>query len=229
MNLRYDNATPGKALSLIGRTKPDVVTLDEVSDMWRSKLALLSAAYPHSIFCPYPNLVFGVAILSRRPFAAGSEPVCFERGAMAVATVDFGGQEIDVAALHLAWPWPSHQAWQIGAISEPLSELSESALLAGDLNATPWSAAARRVAEAGALTLAPSAGPTWLYWRLPGLLRFAGLPIDNVLFKGDVVVHDVRTLEETGSDHLPVLVEFSLRPARDPDSEAKTAIASAAR
>ena len=58
------------------------------------------------------------------------------------------------------------------------------------------------------------AGPTWLYRALPELLRFAGLPIDQVFAKGDVVVHSVGTLEAVGSDHLPVLVEFSLKAAQ---------------
>src|SRR5690606_35155834 len=34
-NLRYDNPTPGAFLSLVGRAKPDVITLNEVSRPWR--------------------------------------------------------------------------------------------------------------------------------------------------------------------------------------------------
>ncbi|TIX39650.1 MAG: AP endonuclease, partial [Mesorhizobium sp.] len=76
----------------------------------------------------------------------------------------------------------------------------------------PWSAAVRRVAALGKLTVMPSAGPTWMYIKLPDVLRrFAGLPIDQVFSKGGVTIHSATRLEETGSDHLPVLVEFSLR------------------
>ena len=91
MNLRFNNPTPKKVLSLIGRTNPDVITLDEVSAMWTTELGYIASAYPYRILCPYPNGVFGVALLSRRPFAAGTEPHCEPRGAMAIATVDFGG------------------------------------------------------------------------------------------------------------------------------------------
>lgn len=227
MNLRYDNPTPEKVLSLIGREKPDVITLDEVSDMWKEKLGLLSQAYPYRIMCPYPNGVFGVALMSRRPFAAGTEPRCFGRGALAVATVDLGGTEIDVAAIHLGWPWPFEQSWQIGKLSSALQALPQTAILAGDCNATPWSAAVRRVADLGGLTPMRSVGPTWLYIKLPDFLRFAGLPIDQVFSKGDVDIHSARRLEDTGSDHLPVLVEFSLKPGKDePDDEPRTATVS---
>ncbi|SIT58865.1 Endonuclease/exonuclease/phosphatase [Mesorhizobium prunaredense] len=227
MNLRFNNPTPEKVLSLIGRTQPDVITLDEVSDMWKAKLGLLTSSYPHRILCPYPNGVFGVALLSRRPFAAGRQPRCDGRGAMAIATVDFGGTDVDVAAMHLTWPWPRHQSRQIGGLSGEFASLGETSIMACDCNAVPWSAAVRRVAGLGKLTVAPSPGPTWLPIKLPEFLRFAGLPIDLVFSKGAVLIHSVSRLENTGSDHLPLMVEFSLRPEqKKPVDEHETATAS---
>jgi endonuclease/exonuclease/phosphatase (EEP) superfamily protein YafD len=228
MNLLYDNPTPEKVLSLIGRTKPDVVTLDEVSAMWKGKLDLLAASYPYRIVCPFPNRVFGVALLSRRPFAEGGEPRCYDRGSMAVAKIDFSGTPIDVAALHLGWPWPFDQSWQIGNLAAPLAGLAGTAIMAGDCNAVPWSAAVRRVAKAGGLTLMPSAGPTWLYRKLPDFLRFAGLPIDQVFSKGDVRIHAAERMEDTGSDHLPILVEFSISPEPGEPQSEQTSLAAAA-
>lgn len=140
MNLRYDNPTPKKVLSLIGRTNPDVITLDEVSEMWTTELGYITSAYPYRILCPYPNGVFGVALLSRRPFAAGTEPRCERRGAMAIASVDFGGVSADVAAIHLSWPWPREQSWQIGELSEQLVSLGETAW---PVTATPCRGARR--------------------------------------------------------------------------------------
>ena len=199
MNLRFNNPTPKKVLSLIGRTSPDVITLDEVSEMWATELGYITSAYPYRILCPYPNGVFGVALLSKRPFAAGTEPFCERRGAMAIAKVDFAGTGVDVAAIHLSWPWPREQAWQIGELSEPLASLGETAIMAGDCNAVPWSAAVRRVASLGQLTIMPSAGPTWIHIKLPDFLRrFAGLPIDQVFSKGAVVIHSAARLEDTG-------------------------------
>ncbi|MER8375379.1 endonuclease/exonuclease/phosphatase family protein [Mesorhizobium sp. M1406] len=227
MNLRYDNPTPKKVLSLIGRTNPDVITLDEVSAMWATELGYISSAYPYRILCPYPNGIFGVALLSRRPFAAGTEARCERRGAMATATVDFGGIDVDVAAIHLSWPWPREQYWQIGELTDQLSALGETAIMAGDCNAVSWSAAVRRVASLGGLTVMPSAGPTWIHIKLPDVLRrFAGLPIDQVFSKGGVTIHSSTRLEDTGSDHLPVMVEFSLRLAQQkPVDEHETATA----
>ncbi|WP_425277752.1 endonuclease/exonuclease/phosphatase family protein, partial [Mesorhizobium metallidurans] len=229
MNLRFDNPTPKKVLSLIGRTNPDVITLDEVSEMWTTELGYITSAYPYRILCPYPDGVFGVALLSRRPFAVGTKPFCERRGAMAIAKVDFGGIGVDVAAIHLSWPWPREQPWQIGELSGPLASLGETAIMAGDCNAAPWSAAVRRVASLGKLTVMPSVGPSWIYRKLPDFLRrYAGLPIDQVFSKGAVLIHSASRLEDNGSDHLPVMVEFSLRPEeKKPVDEDETATASA--
>ena len=227
MNLRFNNPTPKKVLSLIGRTNPDVITLDEVSGMWAKELGYIAGAYPYRILCDYPNGIFGVALLSRRPFAAGTAPRCEPRGAMATATIDFGGIPVDVAAIHLSWPWPKEQYWQIGELAEPLAALGETAIMAGDCNAVPWSAALQRVARLSGMTLMPSAGPTWIHRSLPDFLRrYAGLPIDQVFRKGGVTILSSARLEDTGSDHLPVLVEFTLRPDDNaPEDEHRSALA----
>ena len=212
LNLRYIHPEPALVLSMIGRIKPDVITFNEVSPSWAEKLKLIKATYRYSIFCPFPKRLWGVAIMSRRPFAEDGAPFCAPEGTFAIASVDFGGQTADIAALHLGWPWPFPQYREIGGLSPFIAQLGPTAILAGDLNAAPWSHSPALVSAAGGMTLMPSAGPSWLDRRLPNALFFAGLPIDQVFAKGDILVHSVRTLDPVGSDHLPVLVEFSLRP-----------------
>lgn len=226
LNLRFDNGTPEKVLSLIGRTQPDVVTLNEVSVPWTEQLARISAAYPYRIVCDAVSTVGTVAILSRRPFATGETGACRDTGDLATARIDLGGRVLTVAALHLKWPWPSGQSKQIDRLTAPLSELGATALLAGDLNATPWSHAVARIAEAGRLSHVSGSTPTWLYRKLPKSWRqWIGLPIDHVFSKGAVSVHSVRMLNDVGSDHAPVLVEFSLAdPKPDGDPETTTVL-----
>ncbi len=226
LNLRFDNEDPSRTLSLIGRVQPDVITLNEASEPWHDRLALIANAYPYSILCPFPNRVWGVAILSRRPFAKGTTPRCDPRGAFAVASIDFGGQAVDIASLHLGWPWPYEQAWQIGGLTDDLGRLGPTAILAGDLNATPWSQTTAHVAAAGNVTLMPSPGATWLPFGLPEALRFAGLPIDQVFATPTITMHGISRLEPVGSDHLPVIVQFSLRPGAGPRGTGETATAS---
>jgi endonuclease/exonuclease/phosphatase (EEP) superfamily protein YafD len=213
MNLQFDNRHPEKLLSLIGSIQPDAITLNEVSDKWAVVLRGLSGAYPYSVICP------PLAILSRRPFERLALQSCYKGATLATAAVDFDGQEVTVAAVHLGWPWPHPQYRQIDAVAPLLGALTGTVILAGDFNAAGWSVAASRLAKAGGLTLAPSIGPSWLFSSLPKALRpWIGLPIDHVFAKGNVVIHSAKVQADAGSDHLPVLVEFSLlagTPAAD--------------
>ena len=217
LNLRFDNPTPGPTLSLIGRLKPDVITLNEVSAAWMSRLQALNHAYPFTVFCPTDNHIGGSAILSRRPFVAGDEPRCGDNGSFAAARYDFGGKVVEVAALHLGWPWPFHQPWQLPRIKPLLERIGGTAIVAGDLNSVPWSHTARQVSEASGARLLRGIGPTWLDRRLPVAMRpLIGLPIDNVLVKGGVIPVDAGTSEWVGSDHLPILMKFMLLEEAQP-------------
>ena len=229
-NLRYDNRTPEAFLSLVGRTRPDVITLNEVSEHWRGKLQVLESAYPHFYYCEPARGVWGVAILARRPFAADGEVRCDRRGAFARGDFDFGGRTISIAALHLGWPWPFGQDRQVRQLEPYLAGISENALLAGDMNATPWSRTVSDVARAGAFELMPSPGPTWIDWRLPISLVSIGLPIDQVFAKGDVRVLSVSRGEPIGSDHLPLIVDFTIAPREgSPAGQPETDVAAGQR
>ena len=208
MNLLFDNARPSLVLDLIRREKPDILLLEEVSAMWEGELAALQDLYPHSFVCRPPESD-GVAVFSRRPFAAACPPACFERRLLAIAAVDLDGWQVNCAALHLAWPWPYPHPQEITDLTGALRGLGRDAILTGDLNAVPWSAAALRVGRAGGLRVIRGIGATWLPLALPPFLRSAGLPIDQVMAKGEVAVHSVSRLPPAGSDHLPLLVEFS--------------------
>lgn len=223
LNLLWINPTPEKALSEIGRVQPDIVTLEEVSSMWAEKLKLLAPTYPYSVICPRGRRIGGVAILSRRPFTFGTEPTCLLGGSLAIANIDLGGRTLDVATVHLDWPWPYRQSQEVSDLEPLLARLLDNALVAGDFNSVGWSKTLRRVAAAGGLTSIPPVGPTWLHPALPVALRpYIGLPIDHVLWKGNIHIHSAATGADAGSDHAPIVVEFSIsgsipRPPEEAD------------
>ncbi|WP_368856592.1 endonuclease/exonuclease/phosphatase family protein [Chelativorans sp. ZYF759] len=219
LNLRFNNPTPEKVLSLIGRTQPDIVALTEVSDMWRERLEVTAHAYPHRIICPPPSRIGGVAILSRRPFVDGGEPECHERGAMAVARVDLSGETINVAALHLGWPWPFDQPDALPRVVRHLARLRGPGIVAGDFNAAPWSWTVRHAAAKTGFRVVEGVGPTWLFLSMPDWLRrHVGLPIDHLMAKGGVAPHAIGRQGDAGSDHLPILMDFSV-PRGEPRRE----------
>jgi endonuclease/exonuclease/phosphatase (EEP) superfamily protein YafD len=220
LNLRHDNARPGAVLSLIGHRKPDVISLNEVTAEWRARLSLIAHAYPHRIFCHHGDGKFGVALLSRRPFAVSPQGACNRKGNFAAIALDFGGRETMIGTLHLDWPWPFTQPHQIETLAPRLKTFGETGILVGDFNAVPWSETVRQIAEAGGFRIVRGIGPTWLHRFLPaGLLPVIGLPIDQVLAKGRLSTLSVTRLEYVGSDHRPLLVTFVLAPPAAPEAE----------
>ncbi len=215
-NLRFDNADPKGFLRLAGEVNADVMTLNEVSKRWLPALETLKAAFPNQLICSADSAIGGVAILSKRPFVDNAENGCSNAGVLALQHVDFGGREAVVGAAHLFWPWPHQQPQQITEMRERLRANGKAGMpmiLAGDLNAVRWSHAAKRLASfLGAKRLTVPGG-SWLYHTIPaGCIKWAGLPIDNVLARG-IEASNIETLPPFGSDHLAVRVEFGL-PAK---------------
>ncbi|MBB2970172.1 endonuclease/exonuclease/phosphatase family protein [Mesorhizobium sp. RMAD-H1] len=224
LNLRYNNQDPAEVLRLIAREKPDIITLQEVSVEWEPKVKLLEARYPYRQYCRTSPNAWGVDILSRRPFAEGSQSGCVGDGLMAFARFDLGGTPVSVVALHLSWPWPFRQPRQINFVLPHLARLDDPLLIAGDFNATPWSNAVRRIEAATGTHHLSGIGPSWLHWALPaGLARYIGLPIDQVLVSSGIDVTRIGTLAPAGSDHLPVRLDFSVQPPpRAPEGGTQT-------
>ena len=220
-NLRFDNKTPEEFIRLIAETKPDVMTLAEVSWTWEPRLKTISAMYPHQKICRVQNKYGGVAIFSRRPFAADGLSFCDRDSAVAVQTVDFNGTLVTVVAMHLEWPWPRLQREQIVWLQPEFDKIRTSghpALMAGDMNATPWSATLQDIAKQTETEVLPQIRGTWFFNGLPpGLATWLGLPIDNMLTSKKIVARQVEIQRHTGSDHRSLLLEFSLKEADDSD------------
>jgi endonuclease/exonuclease/phosphatase (EEP) superfamily protein YafD len=81
-------------------------------------------------------------------------------------------------------------------------------LLIGDLNVSPWSSYfARLLKDSGLKNSMKGFGfqPSW-----PAGNRFLRIPIDQILYSPQITIHHRTVGADIGSDHLPVIVDFSL-------------------
>jgi endonuclease/exonuclease/phosphatase (EEP) superfamily protein YafD len=213
-NVRFDNRTPDEFIRLVAQTKPDVMTLQEIPLVWQQKLASVKHLYPYQLICPANDRVGPSAIISRRPFTQGSVGQCLKDSNVAVQDIDFGGRVVTIASLHLHWPWPKRQPEELADILPSLTKLKSNlggVILTGDLNAATWSYAATTIADATATTQLHYAGGSWLPLELPtSWTKYIGLPIDNVFYNGHINLRSAARQSGIGSDHLPILVEFSI-------------------
>ncbi len=221
-NLRFDNQNPEEFIRLLGETRPDVATVEEIPAMWAARLKTVSAMYPHQLICPGRDRIGGVAILSRRPFVDDGLTFCDGDGAAAVQSVDIAGRTVTIAAMHLEWPWPKMQPQQLvwlRPVFQRIKDAGNPVLIGGDMNATPWSAAVAEIAEETGTKPLPQVWGTWLHVAFPkAYATWLGLPIDNILAGAGVTLRSAATQRAIGSDHRPLLVEFSLPQNAWPDA-----------
>jgi endonuclease/exonuclease/phosphatase (EEP) superfamily protein YafD len=204
-NVSLNNQHPAALLRWLESTRPDLVVLLEVTPDYAAGLARLPA-FPFRHLVPSSD-AFGITLLSRHPLVQartvsnGSDPAYIE------ARINWRGHPVDLIAWH---PMPPISRQDAATRNRNLRRLAENAhhtgiptVLAGDLNATPWSSAFSGLGGTG-LARASGLSPTW---PAAGLGLF-GIPIDHVLVTPhwSVVSHSVGP--DIGSDHLPILVQL---------------------
>ena len=174
--------------------------------MWRPELGCSPAPIPTGS-CASPNGVFGVALLSRRPFARRRAALRPPRR-IGIARSISAARPVDVARdppqLAVAVRAVVADRRAVAATSPSLARRRSWRATATPRGALRW----RGIASAGDLSRSSSAGPTWLEIKLP-MTSCVSRAADRPDVRQGRCHHPFgAAMEETGSDHLPVMVEF---------------------
>ena len=214
-NVHVSTAQLGPLADWLTLVKPDVVVLLEVSRALGPQLVSLQQ-YPHQIVHA-DDSPFGVAVLSKWPLQASVVRQDSDGVAHIQTEVIWDQQRIHLLAFHPMPPLSPHfHAARNEAIRRFTSQLqteNRPALLAGDLNATPWSSAFAGLDALG-WRRTTSLRPTWPSWG-HGVV---GIPIDHVLASEHWRVAQSGLGPDLGSDHRPVVVRLVRMPDAHPPS-----------
>ena len=216
-NVRTSNPQRRPLMELVRAVEPDVVLLLEVSQGWLDDLAPLESAYPHRLTVPRGDN-FGIAILSARPLVDGR---VLDLGATGVPSLEAGfkGSSLRLLLTHPVPPMGAASAarrdgqlerageWAAEWAARGAEASGGRAVLAGDLNATPWSPIFRRVLDRGRLRDSREGFGLQRTWP-SGLHALLRLPIDHVLVGEGVTVLRREVGPHIGSDHRPVIVDL---------------------
>lgn len=192
----------------LAKAKPDVLILHEVSPGYAKGLDALSN-YPFRHLVPR-NDPFGMAVLSRFPMPQVQTVEDGDGLKHIDAQLDWNGRPIKLMAWHPMPPISQNdhtkRNYQLKALAKAAKASGQPAIVAGDLNATPWSNAFSKLDKVG-LRRASGLAPTW-----PAVgLGWMGIPIDHVLVTSQWLVVEREVGPNLGSDHLPVIVQIALR------------------
>lgn len=195
-NLLYGSADLKALRGWLNDTQADLVVLQEVTPAAALQLAGW-AEYKAKVMTPQED-GFGMAVFSRNEAARVSWGVSYG-SPFAVVKIQRGSVPFTFFGIHP--PPPAKPSWHglRNSLMEHLVEEAElgSSIVAGDFNATPWSAGMPR----RALFRATSLMPTWL----------GVLPIDQIMATSDWSVVDEGRGPDIGSDHRPVWAQLTLK------------------
>lgn len=214
VNVNSELGDPRLVMEAISAEKPEILVLEEVTESWMQAVAGLTNALPYWVASSREDN-FGIALFSRHPLLAKSILFLGEAEVPSIlASVKMDGSVVEILATH---PLPPAGAEYTAFRNEQLDCVAECVkgrsplLLLGDLNMTPWSPSFHRfIEQSGLQDSAKGYGlqPSW-----PTHFSLLGIPIDHCLHSRDIHITHRRTGSRVGSDHLPLIVDFTLRDA----------------
>lgn len=210
-NVYYPGNDPDVLLQLVRESKPDLVLLQEVDEKWQALLKPLESLYTHHRYSPRytgggPDLAqfWSHETLSVRDLHGDGLP--------AVETLlHVNGRTLRVLNAHTAAPFTRGRAEryhaQMDLLARHVARSGEPVLLAGDLNAGPWSWHYNRLLELGKLSSARKGfGGLGTWPAFLGPLRIIAL--DHLLISDGIQVRRCWVGPGIGSDHRPLLTEL---------------------
>lgn len=220
-NLFGMNYEMEKVTAAIFAEDPDIIVLQEYFGEQATDLhPALLAKYPFFVRCRGGKRA-NLGLYSRIPFQQADDGACPNNAYGTTRTAHIlasfqteDGKAFSVMTTHMDWPIPvARQREQLTALSEVVDKIEGPMILAGDFNSTPWSYSLRDfVARNGFVreTMNLFTFPmSWYYFRAwRDTTPF--LPLDHVMTRGGITVHQIGAGQPTASDHLPVVFRFSV-------------------
>ena len=211
-NVLSSNTEYDRLIRLLDTEAPDLVMLQEVSPDWLVALDELRADYPYS-YAEAREGNFGIALFSRVPLRSvshfDSPPFGYPT---IVASLDIDGQVLHFIGTHPMIPvsgtFYDARNEQLAGVARLLGKQAEPKILVGDLNLSQWDMNYKRLEQQGGVRNARKGFgilPTW-----PVFMPFAMIPIDHVLVSETISVTGFYSGPRIGSDHLPLVVTFTL-------------------
>jgi endonuclease/exonuclease/phosphatase (EEP) superfamily protein YafD len=211
-NILGTNANYNQLLMAMRKAEADILLLVEVRRNHLEQLLPALADYPFHFAQPDVKN-FGLAIFSRLPLESVQALTLDETCTPAlVARIQQGETSFMLLAIHPYPPKSRSQAAQrdhqleltTGFVTQQPGEL----ILAGDLNSTSWSHAFQQLLnDSHLLDSRQGIGlqPSW-----PAGYPMLRVPIDHVLHTPGITIHRRQLGLRIGSDHLPIIVDFSI-------------------
>lgn len=190
--------------------QPDVVSFQEVTFTWAYKLSKgLKSDYPYQYPLPRHGTT-GMAVFSKHPIE-NAEWVQLQGLPNFTGKIAVGSEKVAIIASHANNPVFPHvqlkRNQHLHKIGEFLRAYNGPYIAIGDYNTVPWDKTLRDMCKKSDLhDSRNSLSPTYTAG-----LPFGQVPIDYILYNGQLNCHSFTVLEDVGSDHLGIMGVYSVK------------------
>jgi endonuclease/exonuclease/phosphatase (EEP) superfamily protein YafD len=210
-NVWFRNPDMATTAAYIEQSQADAVVLLELTPPQAERLRPLLPSYPY--FHIEPSRM-GAAVFTKWPvLAAESMPLAKDGAIAARMQIDWRGTPVTVLGVHLNWPLgPRNSQFrndELAGVVAFSKAQREPLIVAGDFNLTPWSEFFSDALEESGLhdsAVGFGLGRTW-----PAQFAPLGIRIDHCLISREWQSLRVDIGRPLGSDHLPVMVDLTLK------------------
>ena len=221
-NVLLSNRQSQTLLDEVQAQKPDIFLAMEIDEWWDRTLQPLVADMPYGA-TKITGSYYGMRLFSRLPLSGTEVRFLAGRDTPSIITgVKLrDGETATFLGIHPRPPLVGQSALprdaELYAAAKILREKEGPAIMAGDLNATPWEDAVRRTRRIAGL-VSPRQGYGYVY-SFDAHSWWAKWPLDQIDYKPGFTALSLERLAPVGSDHYPYLVHL----CRDPGVNAPAA------
>ena len=200
-----------RVIEWVHTAEGDVVVLANAGGTWEPAIEGL----PYRIVNDDPGLTSGTVVLARNGIPVTVEEVPATLGAVDIAiSVPLADRDVTFYAVSVERPVGANASAErldaFAAINGTLRRTSAPTVVVGNLEASRWSHAFETI-SAELVNSEDGFGymATYPSFDLPVVGEWFGIPVDHAIYTGPITVTHRRVGPNVGTDHRPLLVDFS--------------------
>ena len=211
LNLHFTNENFDLVADYLEDIKPDILLLMEFSPSWKKELDSVLQKYPSRLM-ELRNDPFGIGIYSNFTI---NEGMGIELGGTDIPSLkikfDIDGKPLSFFGVHWMPPFGQLGSGMRNSQMNELQKLVKSdtgkrIMILGDINMTPWSPNFQKFESNTKLKNVRKGFGILATW--PANLRSLGIPLDHGFVSPNIIIKDIETGPNVGSDHLPLKITF---------------------
>ncbi|MEM8862664.1 MAG: endonuclease/exonuclease/phosphatase family protein [Chloroflexota bacterium] len=215
-NVYFENQEVEAVQAEIERHDPDIIYLMEYPSNANPIMRLeLNDDYPYQLIEP-SRFTMGTALYSKHPFVESkTHQFAGTRIPISEVLINVDGKQFVFVGGH---PWPPLPPWgqlhreqldDIIGVAESALQLDVPLVVAGDFNTPPQAFMLNQLAQrVGVNQVRQQFDLRKTYSPFPAVF----MSLDHVLVSEDIRVSDYSYAGSAGSDHVPIVVDFSIAP-----------------